>query len=53
MKIAGKVIDRFDALLLIIVALWFAVGFYNLDVKSLSYAEGYSIYLSKMPIADM
>jgi mannosyltransferase len=53
MKIAGKVIDRFDALLLIIVALWFAVGFYNLDFKSLSYAEGYSIYLSKMPIADM
>jgi|GEM_PF-4802330 len=41
MKIAGKVIDRYDAFLLLIVALWLAVGFYNLDVKSLSYDEGF------------
>ena len=53
MKIAGKVIDHYDALLLIIVALWFVVGFYNLDVKSFSQDEIYSLYLSKMPIADM
>ena len=53
MKIAGKVIDRYDAFLLLIVALWLAVGFYNLDVKSLSYDEGFAIYLAQMPIADM
>jgi 4-amino-4-deoxy-L-arabinose transferase-like glycosyltransferase len=53
MKIAGKVIDHYDALLLIIVALWFVVGLYNLDVKSFSTDEAYSLYLSKLPIGDM
>jgi hypothetical protein len=44
MKLARKVIDRYDALLLIIATLWFAIGFYNLDAKSVSFDEGWSIY---------